>query len=648
VAAVQFSPLMEQIKPLFRMALANGIDAAVRLHLSRGSRHDARDDRGRTPLMIAAASGHRSVCEILLEAGADTMSRDNDGVAAFEIARRAGYAELADLLEESSQQSAAGEVGPDGSKSDDVPDQYDASEFDLSAWDSEEDSDLSGHDAGLIESGRAVQSAIDAFRPPAVETSWSDIQISLPQTAGQARSSRQIPPALRKLLRIGLAEGRLPRSALVVLANKPIQQKAMSIVLADAGVVVDSAAEELLVGSGVSTRGIQLAEPDRVSDAEELLASLLHPPASLRGRYLDALAAKRVTDRAGETSIFRALSAARRQLAVAISSAGNLSHLFAEHTPQSVTAESDTDNDDTSDPSDEDEALFEGPELLPDGSSEDWIRQPAGRLSEISEIIRTTELHTGPLFALREKIERYLDARKRAIEANLTLVPWVAQRYRRSQFSQADLIQEGNLGLIKAVERFDAGRGTRFSTYATWWIRQTIHRSISDKSRTIRMPVHFSDQVWRLARARRKIRPESGLPASPAEIETETGLSEARQRHLDKYSQDVVALDAGRNMRRLMRRADDQAVSPRRAAAEGRARAVISELLTTLAPREERVLRMRFGLGASDEMTLEDVGFEFGVTRERIRQVEGKALEKLAHPSRARIARRLLRRLNES
>jgi len=279
---------------------------------------------------------------------------------------------------------------------------------------------------------------------------------------------------------------------------------------------------------------------------------------------------------------------------------------------------------------------------VPDGVSiEDPVRM---YLKEIGKV---------PLLSADEEIELAQrmengdrDAKKRLAEANLRLVVSIAKRYVGRGMQFLDLIQEGNLGLIKAVDKFDYRKGYKFSTYATWWIRQAITRAIADQARTIRIPVHMVETINKLIRVQRQMLQELGREPYPEEIAKEMGLPVERVREIQKISQEPVSLETPIGEEEDSHLGDfiqdDQVPVPADAAAFALLKEQLLEVLDTLTERERKVLRLRFGLDDGRARTLEEVGKEFNVTRERIRQIEAKALRKLRHPSRSRKLRDFL------
>ena len=260
------------------------------------------------------------------------------------------------------------------------------------------------------------------------------------------------------------------------------------------------------------------------------------------------------------------------------------------------------------------------------------------------------EIGRVPLLTPDEEVQLALDiqkggkdgerAKQRLSEANLRLVVTIAKRYVGRGMQFLDLIQEGNLGLIKAVEKFDHTKGFKFSTYATWWIRQAITRAIADQARTIRIPVHMVETINKLIRVNRQLVQEYGRDPRPDEIAREMGVSEEKVREIIKIAQEPVSLETPigeEDDSHLGDFIEDQdAPAPAEAVAVTLLKEQLMDVLNSLTPREAKVLRLRYGLDDGKARTLEEVGKEFNVTRERIRQIEAKALRKLRHPSRSK------------
>ena len=277
---------------------------------------------------------------------------------------------------------------------------------------------------------------------------------------------------------------------------------------------------------------------------------------------------------------------------------------------------------------------------VPDGvSSDDPVRL------YLKEIGKYPLLTTEEEIALAKQIaegtpEEQAAAKKKLSEANLRLVVSIAKRYVGRGMQFLDLIQEGNLGLIKAAEKFDYTKGYKFSTYATWWVRQAITRAIADQARTIRIPVHMVETINKLIRVNRQLAQELGRDPTPAEIAKEMGISESKVREMIKIAQEPVSLETPIGEEEDSHLGDfiedENAPAPAEVASNAMMREQLQEVLHTLTPREEKVIRLRFGLEDGQAHTLEEVGKEFNVTRERIRQIEAKALRKIRHPGRSK------------
>ncbi len=295
-----------------------------------------------------------------------------------------------------------------------------------------------------------------------------------------------------------------------------------------------------------------------------------------------------------------------------------------------------------------DNQIMDVPDSLPEPMKEDDdLSIPEGVSIDDPVRMYLKDIGRVPLLTANEEIDLAqrmeqgdTEAKKQLVEANLRLVVSIAKRYVGRGMLFLDLIQEGNLGLIKAVDKFDYRKGYKFSTYATWWIRQAITRAIADQARTIRIPVHMVETINKLVRVSRQLLQEYGREPTPAEIAKAMGLSENKVREIMKIAQEPVSLETPIGEEEDSHLGDfiedEAAPAPAEAASHALMKEQLLEVLDTLTPREEKVLRLRFGLDDGHQRTLEEVGKEFKVTRERIRQIEAKALRKLRHPSRSK------------
>lgn len=280
------------------------------------------------------------------------------------------------------------------------------------------------------------------------------------------------------------------------------------------------------------------------------------------------------------------------------------------------------------------EKELEGLTTLEDGYLSDPVRMYLREIGRISLLTYEDEV------ALAKRVEKHdKRARERLINANLRLVVSIAKKYVNRGLTLLDLIEEGNIGLMRAVEKYDWKRGYKFSTYATWWIRQAITRAIADQARTIRIPVHMVETINKFNRISRRLMQELGREATPEEIAKEMEIGVDKVREIIRVSQEPASLEAPVGEEEDSRLGDfiqDASASPTDQATQALLKDHIREVLETLSPREAKVLEYRFGLEDGKQRTLEEVGKEFGVTRERIRQIEAKAIRKLRHPTRAK------------
>jgi RNA polymerase primary sigma factor len=282
-----------------------------------------------------------------------------------------------------------------------------------------------------------------------------------------------------------------------------------------------------------------------------------------------------------------------------------------------------------------DEELIAKAEAIDSVSLDDPVRMYLKEIGRVALLKAEQEVHYAKLIEQGDE-----EAKNQLTEANLRLVVSIAKKYIGRGMSFLDLIQEGNMGLIRAVEKFDYHKGYKFSTYATWWIRQATARAIADQARTIRIPVHMVETINKLVRVSRRLLQELGREPNDEEIAEEMGITPEKVREITKVSQDPVSLETPIGEEEDSHLGDfvedKEATAPSDAASLTMLRTEVEDILDTLTPRERRVLQLRFGLIDGHQRTLEEVGKRFGVTRERIRQIEAKALRKLRHPSRSK------------
>ena len=686
---------------LFKLAALSGAAAALRLQISKGEPVNAIDVHGRTPLLLAASRGHIEACRLLLEAGADATLRDNNGNDALSLAAAIGTAPLVALLEE----HLVRRHGPEDELVNSLPvtDEADG-EDDLdrgASWVEEEDGPLPAGDDSYVQIGSNAQRAMSGHVPiDTTAADWEDVDIQLPEASrrGQRRGflDDERKTLLLNMLLTGLATGRLTQSAVAEVASSSDEDQTrdftscLSFALSDLGVIV----EDDLIGGEARFVDTGRADNDLAEEALVYIVDL----STFRndpGRYYqrDALgtdllsAAEEITlakeMESGRTDAVRAISCSRLALNEVLRCAmqaveGRISASALIESDNSEEGELEAGGLSTLDmPGDED--ILDDPLLGPVATASGALAvEFASRVQDLQELLagdvqlqptvaadllqsmrpkiafleavcselrartpRAEELHglSSALSAVRE-------ARNRMTVANLRLVMSIAKKYTNRGLQVLDLVQEGNIGLMKAVEKYDYHRGFRFSTYATWWIRQAITRAIADQARTIRVPVHMIEAINKLNRISRQMLVESGREPTLSELAAHMEMPEEKVAKVLKVVGEPIWMDTpiddidGSNLGDFIE--DTSLESPIDSATAESLRATTHSVLAGLTPREAKVIRMRFGIDMTTDHTLEEVGKQFDVTRERIRQIEAKALRKLRHPSRSEQLRSFL------
>lgn len=682
-----------KLNRLLKMAILAGVETAVRLHVRRGDDLDARDDSGMTPLMLAASKNKAAVCSLLLEAGADLFLRDLSGRDALDIARTNGSVQAASVLETAVAVRAA-EIETDFSEATEVavsetactqsfpfndisvqPEEEES--FDLSGWEAEEESVAPEGDPSLVLLAADLHRSISAHRPVDLSEDWDDIEAFLPQRSSPLPKGddEEWLQRVRELLLLGLREGAVPETLLEDLCENrdgsfnTESERILRVVLGEIGADTDDSVglrEDGLNAEATSDEEDVLSEAFSFIDdmSSGIGESLRHYFKDMRrGRLLTA-DEEILLGRRMEESLESALDA------LAVWRDGIVSLLAAAERVRVGDAAPESVSDGVADDTEPDENGVAVDNLSGDDSPdiEDEISEGAGgspffeALDEIATLARASgtgqeaqqgELRSvlsrarlsrsfllslaenansedGPAAAFRSAVFRYRGARDDLAISNLRLVFSIAKRYQGRGLTLEDLVQEGNLGLMKAVDRYDWRKGFRFSTYATWWIRQNVTRALADKGRTIRVPVHVSDTIHRIEREIDEIEAQTGKPAAAFSVASRLGIPEKKISSLIARSEEPVPfhlLDPD-----TMPETDCQDNIERIALAE--LRVLIDRVLGDLDKRTAEVLCLRFGLGADDHLTLEETGERFGVTRERIRQVESKGLRMLRHPTR--------------
>ncbi|KIL96953.1 RNA polymerase sigma factor RpoD [Paramagnetospirillum magnetotacticum MS-1] len=565
---------------------------------------------------------------------------------------------------------------------------HDAEEFDLSGWEEEKDSPPPPADPTCADRADELQRRLSLHVPIDLDAGWDDVDIDLPDILVSVRRRAKLDgdeeAALRELVLVAVADGRIRGEFLALVAPRdqddpdvpdPDCLANLRVMLGDMGVVVD---DDPFSPDRPSETGASDDEDDRFQDevAEGLafLRNLNSNRADPLTHYIGGLPRDRLT-RDDEASLAMEIERGTKAAlaAVAMSPAAVSELLTAveavirgETPPQDVLESDDEEREDDDDavldedggPGVDGDDMLTGHPLQPELMFRlEAIRDLCRRLSQgqdggfaerlgdrlaalglshafVARLRRAVETDPSGGEA-RRRMEAGLETARRARErfalANLKLVVWGAKKF--GGLTWPDRIQEGNLGLLKAVERFDHRRGAKFSTYATWWIKQAVTRAVADKGRTIRIPVHAQEAMRKLRRAQNEVFALTGREALPEEVGELTEIPLARVRRFLAVAEEPASLDVeevGLHAAEMASREPD----PEERLAVAEIKAMVRGQLELLPPREATVIRLRFGIGCEREYTLEEIGQQFGVTRERIRQIEAKALRKLSHPGR--------------
>jgi len=670
-----------RLKPLFRLAVLNGLTASVREQIRRGGDINAVDQKGCTPLMLAAGAGHLEICQLLVEAGADLSAVDESGTDAVTYALRSGNEGIGRLLR---PHLTGVDSTPQNTIDEETVQAPTDESFERYEWDIDERNDLPPADnIAVVEATTRAQHDFSDHTPIDRDEDWRDVEIELPDARIRtidALLDEHQQVALRRLILGGIASGCVPSDAVAALipsdesdATSDTVARVLTV-LGDLGLVIDDVPSPADVLDSAGALEAHSEEDDQVVDEySEFLVALSAPESDPIFLYRKEANRTQLLSPEEETQLGRELEAGIVEAVDALSrwphglvllqdllrdrslhDDGDDDHVSAvsadtgEGTASLEAAEEES--------ADEAVASIGGGEAgsLDEGALEALraaTSLPSGRLDHVAvrNALRSLNVsrpalqslcsvvspaERGEHFkAMAAGIERSSLAWRRLTEQNLRLVVSIAARYSRSLLPFSDLIQEGNLGLMKAADKFDYKKGFRFSTYATWWIRQAITRSIADKSRTIRLPVHMVERISKLTHALDTLEHRLGREPIVSEVAQQLAVSEEKIRRALLVGQPTVPLDEDFKN-------GDVDYSPARQEDALIWRSVhsqVSRVLASLPEREADVIRRRFGLNGYHEQTLEEIGKAYGLTRERIRQIETKALKALRHPSRRRL-----------
>lgn len=673
------------LNPLLKMAVLSGVQAAVSLHIRRGIEVNAIDEKGRSPLILAASKGHTETCRILLEAGADPRILDNEGNDALSIALDKRLDNLVKLLKERLSElghglaTGASDLDPASSKNE-SSDPLNAADqtFDLSGWESEEESPVPPQDDECLAKVSTTHQAISAHIPIDNDEDWSDVDIDLPDSQRNHRRvwNDEIRNEALRLLLVALQESHASRQWIedVALDNNGDSDLELEgrlvFILEELGVIVDDVEWLMPDISTPMDEDVEDIANEALSYLSELTSQNIEPQ-----RLYEKDMAKTVNllSREGEAEIGNIIEKGMEEALIAVSGSVSaitkilcvadkiLKNELPLETMVNREAIIQSEDDDPADEiyhfQEDSEDNDETPisdltvhvetirDLLPHLSKEnshimlDSLREVRLSWAFLEALCnRLGQSKTDPVAhsALEFALAKVTRAKSRMIESNLKLVYSIARKYVHRGLAFLDLIQEGNLGLIRAVEKFDYRRGFKFSTYATWWIRQSITRAIADQARLIRVPVHMIESVNQVEWARERIEQTTGLTADAAIIAKQLSLPMEKVTKALRATSEIIPIDSldiedVANAKFFF----SAAPSPEESAMQIALHDELDRMLDTLDSKESEVLRLRFGLNESDEQTLEEIGQVFMVTRERIRQIEAKALRKLRYPSRA-------------
>jgi RNA polymerase primary sigma factor len=643
-----------RLPPLLLRALKSGVTAVVEFYLSRGLPTDSQDSHGNSPLIITAQNGHVEACRLLINAGADIYHCNNSGLTALDLAQDK---DIVTLLV--SYQKKVELKLPEYFKN---PEEKSVSENiyeDCFDWESETEGEPAEDNLGIREISVKLQHSLTRYRPKDNSVDWSDIEISLPLKVPSYSSSKNYP-RLSLLLNHALVTGRISTDAFYAAGEDDFGfswlrlSKFIENLVRDLPVIMDN------------FLSLPLAEQDDVSSLflDEWFEQFDKLQNEVITRSLDnyyhEITQWDVINKETEERLGQRMDSALISLSDWLVSLNNhefnelFNELYKNKSEDRMTDEVDTDVE-----IDEKNSLAALPEessilqalefadlviLARNGNGGDYQNNHFPRPSshQLKHILTASKEWSPPSNEqISVCIQRYIKARESLTQANLRLVIAIAKKYTGRGIELEDLIQEGNIGLIKAVEKFDYRRGFKFSTYATWWIRQNITRAIADKRNILRIPVHFHEKLSQWIKNRDEIQYVQGKYPTVKRLAKTTGFSEELLRRMVSYEHQTILVghfieDIDTQDEITINLLSDENITSRPTELNELAMSIRS-LLKKLDKRESQTLEMRFGIGMPQEYTLEEVGAQFGVTRERIRQIEAKALLQLRQPSRSKV-----------
>ena len=678
------------------MAALAGNDLAVRLLIRRGNNVNAVDDKGCSPLILAASKGHVDVCRTIFEAGGDPHQQANDGNSAVSIVIASGVQDLIDLFSPPETPAAIQtDNNPHSTtnRSDSISAELDTDSLDLSLWEEEDETVVPVHDDECLTKENNVQRSISAHAPIDTDFDWMDVEIDLPVIGRYRRRRTDLGEeeidATIKLLWNGINDGFIPEHSIYSVSSNEYGEideafeSRLRIIVGDLGIVTDEESWEWQDSS--SSNLVNEETESCAKEAIAFLSELTHQDNDPMKTYGKDLGGIKLLTRDEEVNLAVQIEEGLDEAIRAIASSehairelltitdeidhGKLSGIMFDRDQSSSNVDSEPDDmeDVLSDMTSVDSADPEGDVIQESLTSNDFrtliekvralhFTRGSGSEQELHNTLQNCKFSWLFLEHLRQKLQSTKDdpeclqmlsasldkaktAKYRMTEANLRLVISIARKYLHSGLMFSDLVQEGNIGLMRAIDKFEHKRGFKFSTYATWWIRQAITRSIADHARTIRVPVHMVETINKIDRARDELENRTGFPAKIEEISKMLSMPTDRVKQAMRASRETISLhseiQAGISYINLEDTLVDETTGPEELAIRSALRKTLYDALTDLSEKGTEILELRFGLNDGEERTLEECGKIFGVTRERIRQIEAKTLSKLRHPARS-------------